>query len=109
MLPTRAVVTKVQFMMVDGANRAGLRYCGLYRNSITSRAGVDAQELGAVPELGVAAEPGYRHVSDGTIKNATVDNAQFAYFFQCQMDGGGYGAIGLIGAGVVYQITAGNG
>jgi hypothetical protein len=117
-LPDRAVVTKVQFTVLDSysGNDPGegqVRYCGLLRQDLRASTAGQYQELAAVPATGPAATPGKVRLSD-TIINATVDTSRFAYWLQCQLtnDGDPLGDavyLGLYGATVTYRISSANG
>ena len=108
-LPHKAVVTKVQFTLMDDDNMGEIRYCALYRQSLADTYPTPQPQLMAqVTGTGVAAEPGKVRPSTTSITFATVDNTQFGYYLQCQPTKI-FGKMGIYGAVVTYKITAANG
>jgi hypothetical protein len=110
-LPTRAVVTKVQFTLYDNTSSGQIRYCGLYRHAISATSTVvKAEELAATRSSDKTGNkrPGYELVADGTIKHATIDN-RYGYWLQCRIDKDKGTLLRLFGANVIYTISAANG
>jgi hypothetical protein len=107
-LPTRAVVTKVQFSVWDGSGSSQLKYCGLYRSGLTGPTSDNVQELAAVPGTGIDQAPGFARLSDTSIRNATIDTGKYVYWLQCNLEQSGQ-SLGLFGADVLYTITGANG
>jgi hypothetical protein len=108
-LPHKAVVTKVRFTIFDNWPSGEVRNCALVRSGLTPTTAESVQVLASVPATGVPYlndQP--LRPSDTSISYATIDNANFAYWLQCELtlylD-----AIGLYGADVTYKITAANG
>lgn len=112
-LPNKAVVTKVQFTVFDGVELGEVRYCALYRAGLTASNADDASQLMAeVGTTGMAAQPGVVRRSDTSIANATIDNASWGCWLQCQINfpqGSSSNGVGIYGANVTYQISAANG
>jgi hypothetical protein len=107
-LPNRAVVTKVQFSIWDGSGSSEVKYCGLYRSGLAAASSEDILELAALGPTGIAEAPGFARLTDTSIKNATVNTNNYAYWLQCNL--GQFGqSLGLYGADVYYTITAANG
>ena len=108
-LPTRAVVTKVQFSIWDGSGSSEIKYCGLYRSGLGGATVAETIiELAAVPPTGLSQAPGFARLTDTSIQNPTIDNSKYAYWLQCNIPQAGQ-SLGLYGADVVYTITAANG
>jgi hypothetical protein len=108
-LPTRAVVTKVQFSIWDGSGSSELKFCGLYRAGLGDADGAESvQELAAVPPTGLAEAPGFARLTDTSIQRATIDNSKFSYWLQCNLGQAGQ-TLGLYGADVIYTIRNTNG
>lgn len=86
-LPTRAVVTKVQFSVLDNVSIGAVSLCGMYRSGLgTANAAQSYQELASFPSTGMAQTPGFVRLTDTSIKNATIDNSNFSYWLQCNLD-----------------------
>ncbi len=66
-----------------------------------------------VPATGTVNAPGYVRQSDLSINVPTIDNSKYSYFLQCKFvldpQAGALDRLGLVGADVVYTITATNG
>jgi hypothetical protein len=107
-LPNRAVVTKVQFSIWDGAGSSQVQFCGLYRSGLAAPNSENVEELAALPATGLAEAPGFARLTDTAIRNATINNTSYAYWLQCNLGQEGQ-SLGLYGADVVYTITAANG
>lgn len=107
-LPHRAVVTKVQFSVWDGAGSSQVQYCGLYRSGLYARNSETVEALASVPSTGLAEAPGFARLTDTSITNAVVNNNNYAYWLQCNLGQAGQ-SLGLYGADVYYTITATNG
>ena len=108
-LPTRAVVTKVEFSIWDGSASGQISFCGLYRAGLGSATAAESfQELAAFPPTGIAQAPGYARLTDTSIQNATIDNSKFSYWLQCNIGQAGQ-SLGLYGADVIYTISNTNG
>jgi hypothetical protein len=112
-LPDKARVTMVRFTVRDDAAVAQVRYCALYRQSITlSGANDPGQVLADAGGTGMEATPGYVRLSDSSIGHATIDHAHYAYYLQCQINfvvGKGDSRAQIIGADVTYRISSTNG
>jgi hypothetical protein len=112
-LPNKAVVTKVRFTVFDDLDRINIVYCGLVRTSLGTGSG-GAQAMAVVNATGMSATPGTVRPSTSAISNATIDEASFAYWLQCQIIFGTglnntAGHNGIIGADVTYRISSTNG
>jgi hypothetical protein len=108
-LPTRAVVTKVQFSIWDGSGSSEMKFCGLYRSGLGGATVAETIiELAAVPPTGIAQAPGFARLTDTSIQNPTIDNSKYAYWLQCNIPQAGQ-SLGLYGADVIYTISAANG
>ena len=113
-LPHKAVVKQVRFTVKDAFDKIDVRYCALVRVPL-SPTGQQIQVLAVMSSTGVAAKPGIVRLSDTSIDFATVDNANYTYYLQCQIYfdptvaaiGGAYA--GIIGADVTYTISAADG
>jgi hypothetical protein len=114
-LPHRAVVKQLRFTIRDIAEEIALEYCALVRTSLIPDGSI--QVLAMVDGTSLAAKPGNIRRSDNSINFATVDDVNYAYSLQCQIQfdpsvssvgpGTPYG--GIIGASVTYTISAANG
>ena len=105
-LPNRAVVSRVRFTVGDGHPLAQVSNCALVRNGLTPTTVLPAQVLGSVPPTGLDPSPGTVRLNDSSINFATVNNAKYAYWLQCELSGTG---TALYGADVTYFITSANG
>jgi hypothetical protein len=108
-LPNKAVVTKVRFTIIDYSIGGEVRNCALVRSGLTPTTAESFQVLASVPATGVS---NYNdqpiRPSDTSISYATIDNANFAYWLQCELsESNAY--VALYGADVTYKITAANG
>jgi hypothetical protein len=112
-LPQRAVVTKVQFTLYDNAPHAEIRYCALYRTGLSAATADDAPQLMAVvPSTGMADLPGVVRKTTTSIAHPTIDNANWSYRLQCQINSDPSWAssyAGIYGAATTYRIDAANG
>lgn len=111
-LPNKAVVTKVQFTLFDASAYHEFRYCTLTRVGLKPAQAATYWNLAEVPPTGVAAAPGYVRLTDSTISTPTIDNSNFAYWLQCQFNMDPTAVrdrLGLVGADIVYTISAANG
>jgi hypothetical protein len=108
-LPARAVVTMVQFTLLDDVKTAEIRDCALLRSGLTVATASTAQQLASVPGTGVAAAPGIVRKSDSSIDFATVDNARYAYWLKCEITSDNNQQTGIFGADVIYTVSAVNG
>jgi len=111
-LPNKAVVTRVRFTLFDSTDLTEIRYCALFRGSLgVTYPSPAPNEIAQVPTTGHAASPGKIRLQDTSINFATIDNAQYAYWLQCQIYGDprDYDEVGLYGVEVTFRITASNG
>ncbi len=111
-LPHKAVVTRVRFTLMDDSDIMEIRYCALFRGSLaTTYPSPAPNEVAQVPTTGHFQKPGKVRLEDTSINFATIDNASYAYWLQCQMYGDprDYDEVGLYGAEVTFRITASNG
>lgn len=111
-LPHKAVVTRVRFTLFDSSDLTEVRYCALYRHALaTTYPTPTPNDMAQVPTTGHTPAPGKVRLEDTTINFATVDNAQYAYWLQCNFYGDprDYDEVGLYGAEVTFRITASNG
>ncbi len=112
-LPDRAVVTKVQFTLMDQSSVARLQYCGLDRSSLKKGSAGNFQTLAQVPTTGMADEPGVVRQTDSSIEHATIDNTDWAYWLQCRIEFQGSVdnslSTGIYGADIIYSISSANG
>lgn len=111
-LPSRAVVTQVQFTLWDDDPSGSVRYCGLFRSGLSVAKAKSYDEVAQVPDTGEKAVPGAVRLSDTTIKHGTIDNGNFVYWLQCQItsDTPPFNeGIGIFGADILYTISAANG
>lgn len=105
-LPHRAVVTRVQFTMLDNSGTEGLNHCALVRTGLQRPHATTAQVMASVPDtLGA---PGLVRFASSSPSFPTVDNARFGYFLQCQITAKTTD-VGLYGANVTYTISSTNG
>jgi hypothetical protein len=107
-LPNTAVVTKVQFSVWDGSGSSQVKFCGLYRSGLTASTADTVQELASLPATGISTAPGFIRLTDSSIQNATVNNAKYVFWLQCNLEQAGQ-SLGLFGANVIYSITSANG
>ena len=103
-LPNGAVVTKVQFTVRDNDDFKDISNCALVRSGLTPATAATAQVLAG--PMGTSATPGVVRLTDTSIAFATVNNASYAYYLQCRIDGN---VLGIHGANVTYTITAAKG
>jgi hypothetical protein len=108
-LPHKAVVTRIRFTILDDTAYYEVRNCALVRGGLAPATAESVQVLASVPATGVAY---YNHqplrYSTTSISYATIDNANFAYWLQCELPTN-LVRLGIYGADVTYKITAGNG
>ena len=88
-LPSGAIVTKVQFTLYEGGS------CYL------TRSGSQSSAYMAGPLTNVAGEASH---STTAITHATIDNVNYSYLFECDLDPQG----AVIGADVIYKVSAAN-
>jgi hypothetical protein len=117
-LPNGAVVTKVQFtvrLVFTSFYATGVGDCSLRRSGLTVTTASTAQDLAHVAFYNYATSTGAYRLTDSTISNATVDNANFGYWLECYLSSAyQWGPLadtpsGLYGADVIYTITAAKG
>jgi hypothetical protein len=109
-LPNGAVVSMVQFTLLDNSSPGGLSNCGLVRSGLTTTTATSYQSLATVPDTSEDAKPGIVRLSDSSIQFGTVDNTKFGYWLECQIYALSLGpSVGIYGADVVYTITAAKG
>jgi hypothetical protein len=124
-LPNGAIVSKVQFTALDNTNAEELRYCALVRSGMGATAGNTYAVVAQAASTGYAAKPGRVRLNAPVhASNATVDNAKFAYFLQCQFNynppptvaaptvqpaAQQINLVGLWGATITYRVSAANG
>lgn len=109
-LPQSARVTKVQFTVYDNFNGDEVRFCGLFRTPLGGT--VDSyQTLAQVPRTGINNTPGRTRKTASSISYATINNAKYAYWLQCQItaEESTDEFTGLYGADVYYSIDPANG
>jgi hypothetical protein len=111
-LPTGAIVQHVQFTalmeQVTQTQSVGVSTCALRRSGLTVASATTAQDLASV-QFGAAG--GIVRLTDSTIANATIDNANWGYWLECTFNDPwpwnlGTPRGGLYGADVMYTITA---
>jgi hypothetical protein len=112
-LPDRAVVTAVQFTVLDNSKHE-VRYCGLDRSPLKPASAAASQPMASLPRTGgTSASATPRRLSTTHIAHATVDRVNFGYWLQCQLTGPtkdfASDNLGIYGADVVYRISAANG
>ncbi len=102
----------VRFTLYDNSDLINIAYCALVRGSLGTGTG-DAQAMAVIDQTGMAATPGSVRRSDTTIVHATVDQAAYGYWLQCQII---YADTlvatdenGIIGATVTYRISSADG
>jgi hypothetical protein len=103
-LPHKAVVTRVRFTLFDNAE-GNVNACALVRVGLTTTTATTAQLMAAV---GTTTNVGIQRLVDTTISYATVDNNNYAYYLQCQINTD-YFVEGIHGADIQFTITAANG
>ena len=111
-LPTGAVVTKVQFTALLQAGD-GMGDCALRRSGLTTTTATTNQDLGRVSFAGGSTN-GVVRLTDSSIDNAAIDNANWGYWLECSLNSGwGWSTVspssGLFGADVIYTISAAKG
>lgn len=103
-LPNRAVVTKVQFTLYDTDSFGDVHNCQLDRLGLVATS-VVRQTMANIPNsVGLS---GVGRFTDASIAYATVNDAQFGYWLQCDLNPDS--ALGIYGADVIYAISATNG
>ena len=113
-LPNKAVVTKVQFtLMNNSAEGADIRYCALVRSGLKAAKARAIDVMAQVPTLGPQAGPTVIRLTNSTIQFATIDTRDHAYWLQCKINGRtanlAHDNLGIYGADVTYAISATNG
>jgi hypothetical protein len=110
-LPTRAVVTKVQFTLEDTTAGGAVDYCGLFRNDLDPAHVGEYQQVAQVPSTGDNAVPRTVRYSTTAITYGTIDNSRYAYWAQCRINEEPFhdNDLGIYGATVTYKISAANG
>jgi hypothetical protein len=112
-LPDRAVVEQVSFALYDNTVVGLIQYCGLDRKGLTASTMDDPiQGLASVSATSMAGKPGFVRKSTSGISRATIDNASYAYYLQCQIafDENAFSlGVGILGATVTYRISSTNG
>ena len=108
-LPTRAVVTKVQFSIWDGNGLYELKYCGLYRSGLDTAANAETVRLASMGPTGISQARASPSDPGASIQNATVDATNHVYGFECDLSGDGGESLGIYGTTVTYTISAANG
>jgi hypothetical protein len=105
-LPHKAVVTRVRFTLHDSAG-GNVNACALVRVGLSTATAGTAQLMAAV---GTTTNVDIQRLDDTTISYATVDNANYAYYLQCQINlDVNEDLQGIYGADITYKITAANG
>lgn len=110
-LPTKGVVTKVQFTLEDTSGSGAVDYCGLFRNDLDPSHVMDYQPVAQVPSTGDGAFPGTVRLSTQVITFGTIDNSRYAYWAQCRINSEPHFdyELGIYGATVTYKISSANG
>ena len=112
-LPNKAVVTKVQFTLIDQSAFAEVRFCALFRSPLATGLSDDEPQLMAqVPATGTDFNSGLVRKGTTAISNAAIDNSRWAYWLQCQIsfpDGSVSDRAGIAGVSVTYTISSANG
>lgn len=110
-LPNGAVVTKVQFT-AELEQGFGVGDCALRRSGLTTATAATAQDLGRV-SFGTSVTTGTVRLTDSSIANATIDNANWGYWLECSFTDlwpwDQTPTSGLFGADVTYTISAAKG
>jgi len=111
-LPTGAIVTQVQFTLVISYPGSDPITCLLTRNSLAATANSGSYQAMAGPltltPVSTDNNTTYR-LSDSTITDPTVDDANYAYFLECSMGKDIAPGDGILGADVIYKISTANG
>ena len=111
-LPTGAVVKKVQFTALLDGFGFGMNDCALVRAGLTTAAAT-AQDLGRVSFYPPTTSGGVVQLTDSSIVNATIDNANWGYWLECSLSSSwswsSTPSNGLYGADVIYTISAAKG
>jgi hypothetical protein len=111
-LPHGAVVTKVQFTVLDGSDVGETRNCALVRVSLQPAQDARVQVLGKVQDSGkVFAHTSPTRFTTTQISYATIDLSRYGYWFQCRLEGR-YGAelwTGIVGAAATFTISEAKG
>lgn len=108
-LPDDAIVTSVQFTTRDVDDLGQAKECGLYRFGLAAGTALTStQPIASVPATSYGGKPGTVRQTDDSISYATVDNGNYGYWFSCVLDSGNWG-VGILGADIIYKITAAKG
>ena len=90
----------------------GVTNCALRRSGLTTSTAETVDDL-ARPTMPTSGPTGVYRVTDSSITNATINNANYGYWLECQLlDSAQWGTgadPGLYGADVTYTISAANG
>ena len=100
-LPNGAVVTKVQFTLYDVDPFGDVHDCQLNRLGLLATS-VVRQTMADIPNS--SGLNGVGRLTDSSVALATINDAQFAYWLECSLNGDS--ALGIYGADVVYKISA---
>jgi hypothetical protein len=98
-IPTGATVTAVSFAVKD-SNPAGFLTCGMGRTNMTNQIGLITQ-MAIVDSIG---RLGGVRITDTTINQPVIDNANFSYFLTCGV--GDDSSTGIYGGIVTYRVNA---
>lgn len=110
-LPNGAVVTKVQFTLLDETSFRDVVNCAMVRSGLTTATATSAQVLAGPLRTSGDQEGLSERPSDTSIEFATINNAKFGYWLQCKIESNGSSGpqVGIYGAEVIYKISAAKG
>ena len=103
-VPHGATLTDVAFSVRDTDNTGNDVTCQLWRTNMAASVGTELN-MASVATTGA---PGSVRISDTTINQATIDNANYAYFMQCRTESGS-STNAFFGANVTYTVTGAQG
>jgi hypothetical protein len=111
-LPNKAVVTKVQFTVLENSGFE-VRFCALIRSGLTVSSAATIDVMAQVPSTTASGDPGIVRLTTSVISHASVDATHYVYSLQCQLTGPttnlAHQNLGIYGADVIYTISAANG
>jgi hypothetical protein len=103
-IPDGGIVTRVDVSVLDNDATDDVSDCEMWRTDMAATIGNEDQMADTGGTTGAAAAG--QRLSDTTITTATIDNASFSYFVQCNLEQTGTDALVLLyGTNLTYTIT----
>jgi hypothetical protein len=102
-VPDGSTITAARFSIKDSDAVEDL-LCELWRTSMVTSVGTEA----SMASVSTSGSPGKVQISDTTVANAVVDNANYSYFAFCEVPSS-TDAAGIYGANIEYTVSGLNG